>query len=206
MKKPFRTRAARRVFGESDIAMMRVAFRRIGMLRLAKGLMNNPQKSELALALMFIRQFRLAYGSADLNHPAFRGLVQRACRRNDADFFKAIGRELSQKFPNLKDMASKLEKFLMDFWDGKVQRLGPKSPPLNVLNRESLAVVCNHFLKRPDDKHPFTEDAVEKTRQRLGLKPAKGKKLHVIEVGGRLKIVLRGQKSVRNPVQESLHS
>jgi len=178
--------------GESQYALLRlVMLRNIGLKQLAKGLMKDPANTELPLALMFVRMFRQSYGAVNLNHPQFRALVQRALKKNDVRFFKAIGRELAQHGPDFEDAASKLEWFLIQHWDGSIRRIAPKAPPLNVLNRESLAVVCNQFLKRPGDKHPFTEDAVEKTRQRLSLKPAKGQKLHVIQVSGKLKILLK---------------
>jgi hypothetical protein len=175
--------------GETQFASMRAGMRNIALARIANAMMKDSGNPDLPMALMFIRMSRQAFGKVDLNHPAFRALVQRAQGKNDAGFFKAIGRELSEDGPHLMDAASKLEWFLIWYWDGSCKRLGVNSPPLNILNRESLAAVCNHFLKRLDDPHPFTEDAVEKARQRLGLQPAKGKKLHVIQLAGKLKIV-----------------
>lgn len=54
---------------------------------------------------------------------------------------------------------------------------------LKYLNDESLATYCNHVLRM----NHLTAEAVKKTRQRLWLRPARGKKVHLIEVGGKLR-------------------
>ncbi len=51
------------------------------------------------------------------------------------------------------------------------------------VNDESLATYCNHVLRM----NHLTAEAVKKTRQRLWLRPARGKKVHLIEVGGKLR-------------------
>lgn len=168
--------------GQTNLALVRIAIRSVGMKRLLKDWTPN---AELPGAILLLRLARAApsIGVKEiLKKSVFRKFVDNALQKGDVAFLKAIGRELERA--EMAETASKLEWFLIRNWDNSFARLNPKTPSLDKLNRESLAVVCRHYL---NDK--LSADAVEKTRARLGLKPAKGKKMNVIKINGRLKSI-----------------
>ncbi len=171
--------------GETLYAVGRVLFRAVGLARLSKGLLKGSNSQLVTSALILIRTQQIGDGAVDLSHPAFLTMVKEAAAKKDQEFFKTIGRELSSAPLRKENAASKLEWFLISYWDGSIGRLGPNAPPLNVLNRDALATVCTHYVKGP----MLSSAKVEKARARLGLAPAKGKKLNIIESGGRLKRV-----------------
>lgn len=120
---------------------------------------------------------RIAFG---LNQPHVKALLLEAAEALDIGFFIALGKVLSRAPipPAGHKRLSELESFLLSHWAESKDGL----PELFYLTRDGLADVCSHFLKKD-----YSDDAVVKARQRLGLRPFKRQKKHVIRVGETLK-------------------
>ena len=164
----------------------RLIFKEIGGAALAGNLEADPENPELALARMFLRQQVCFTGTVQLNHDAMHTFVESALKKNDIAFFKALGRELERiesDPPSPSGAFDPLSKLLVTNWTAW-RRTGAKLPGLNRLSEDSLVAFCSVILGEE-----LSEDAVKKARQRLGLNPAKGKKIHLISINGRLKQV-----------------
>jgi hypothetical protein len=116
------------------------------------------------------------------NDARFKRVVMRALDEYDLEFFVRLGATLKRKrgFFWMSERISKLEHFLLDHWAKRKDNL----PELFRLTAKDLTTVCNRRLK-----HQLSEDAVVKTRQRLGLKPFKRRKLLLKGKGDKLEFL-----------------
>ncbi|TAK98723.1 MAG: hypothetical protein EPO07_11625 [Verrucomicrobia bacterium] len=92
---------------------------------------------------------------------------QHAMMRDDLDFFARVGDVLRKRQENVESVVSeiigpKLQKFLLNHWAKEIEGI----PVLCRLSRVQLAKTCRKYLKIEN----LTDDAIEKTKQRLGLK------------------------------------
>src|ERR1043165_7035374 len=168
-------------------AKLRLLFRDLGFGTLPKELFTKGKDADELKVARFLCRAGKSVGidnESFLNSPGFKGLLQEARQKGRLSrFFKDMGRELGRK-PRAAAYGTKLEKYLIYHWRAPCKGL-PGIPSLNHLDRESLATVCAWVFH----KDSFNADAVEKTRQRLGLKPAPGKKVHVIKGQKGLKVL-----------------
>jgi hypothetical protein len=153
------------------------------MLRLEATL---SSKKRLQLRMLFSLRFM---PNRDLRAIPIPDVIAEAVKANDLQFFIELGKVLSNDPVSEEDYPinrgetptlTKLEQFLLSHWATAKDGL----PELFYLTPEGLAEVCNHWLKA---QH-VTPDAVVKLRQRLGLKPFKRQKIHVMVVDGKLRI------------------
>ena len=173
-------KVSRQTFG----ALMRLRFREVGFKRLYRDVQAGRKSAELLIAVIFIRSFASNKLTDLMMESGFRQIVNEALAKGDIEFLISIGRELAhakQTPAKQAAMGSKLEWFLISFWDGSLRTRGNRGPLLNRLGRTNLAIVCSQYLQNKN----LTVDAIEKTRVRLGLKPAKDKKLKLTMINGR---------------------
>jgi hypothetical protein len=101
-------------------------------------------------------------------------IIHQAAQERDIQFFKILGRSLSQKSRrsaelDWNDRCESLPCFLVDFWIGWPSA-HPDFPPLCFFTDQALADWCGFALTPESDGGHF--DAVRKCRQRLRLKRA----------------------------------
>ena len=108
--------------------------------------------------------------SPDVRLEPIPSVITKAVQDNDLSFFVELGHVLETREATLKDYKkpwldrpepSRLVEFLLNYWAEPRDGL----PELFRLTREGLAEVCNYRLKSN-----YSDDAVQKWRQRLGLK------------------------------------
>lgn len=116
------------------------------------------------------------------NDARFKRVVMRALDEYDLEFFVRLGATLKRKRGVfwMSERISKLEHFLLDHWAERKDGL----PELFRLTAKDLTTVCNRRLK-----HQLSDDAVVKTRQRLGLTPFKRRKLLLKVKGDKLEFL-----------------
>jgi hypothetical protein len=145
-----------------------------GINRLERKLKRNPTEYHYyhfitARALQLLKLIRFPEGTFLIERPV-RDAILAALAKNDTRFFIRLGRVLSKKPAGFPKMFSELEQFLVEHW--AVERDG--LPQLFYLTSQGLAETCREALS-PN----LTDDAVTKTRQRLGLRLFKRRKIGV---------------------------
>jgi hypothetical protein len=122
----------------------------------------------------------LTHKPRDLRTPHALTVIQGAARRNDARFFKRLGRALERpprKANVYGEVVSRFQKFLLEHWID--QRGG--LPELCRLSPDSLCEVCQNRLKSELDAQ-----AIVKERQRMGLVTFKRNKIRAMNLDGKL--------------------
>lgn len=156
-------------------------FRRMGIVDAAQlaGLPKSKQEQEKWLNSFVWEDGRAPWLFRDAR---FKRVVLRALEDYDLEFFVRLGAILKRKRGLfwMSERISKLEHFLLDHWAERKDGL----PELFRLTAKDLTTVCNHRLR-----HQLSEDAVVKTRQRLGLKPFKRRKLLLKVKGDKLEFL-----------------
>lgn len=125
----------------------------------------------------------------------FKSAILRACKADDVEFFKRLGRVLSRKPVGLVNyFARKVSgwnrkrirhviNFLLEYW---IKPIGV-TPGLCFLGPDDLVAVCNSNLGAIDDEGGVTLSNMTKIVQRLGLESAR-KKIPIIMVEDEMKI------------------
>ncbi len=121
----------------------------------------------------------------DLREWPINKTIAKAVEMNDLRFFIKLGRVLASKPITAETFEAptpnRLAGFLVAHWAERKDGL----PELFYLTPEGLTEVCSHSLGLTN----LTRDAVVKLRQRLGLKPFKRRKIHVIREGTKLRFL-----------------
>ena len=133
-----------------------------------------------------------------LDKPMVKGFekaILSACKADDVEFFKRLGRVLSRKPVGLlKSLARKISewnrkrirhviRFLIQYWIKPIGII----PGLCFLGPDDPVAVCNSHLGAVEDEGGMTLANVTKIAQRLGLKSAR-EKIPVIMVEKKMKI------------------
>ena len=171
---------------EEFLAAQTILAKEMGLGGIYKELEADPESREIVMAKTHIRKSFLDTGGPQLDHLIMVSIIASALAKNDAAFFKSLGRELERLEadpPCWRRAFDPLSLLLISNWSAW-RRTEANLPGLNRLSEDSLAVFCGVILKQE-----LSEDAVKKARQRLGLKPARGKKIHLIYITGELKQV-----------------
>ncbi len=120
-----------------------------------------------------------------LSDPEPKDILAKAAERDDTRFYIKLGKVLARK--PVKRTAGismtpprSLDQFLIGCWMEPYENI----PALYNLSEDGLADVCSHYLTSE-----VSVDMVVALRKRLGLKPFRRSKIHVILLEGNLKLL-----------------
>jgi hypothetical protein len=157
-----------------------------------KALRDKSYTKERLDADMLLYRFRYS-PRQKLNAPAVRSVITASAERDDKRFFIRLGKVLARKPGRRKTARSFREvqfqipplllQFLMGHWADDSDDL----PALCRFTPEGVLVVLQHQFGR--DEVAMDVDGIVKLRQRLGLRPLRRPKVHVLLVGDGLRYV-----------------
>jgi hypothetical protein len=163
----------KRIKAATNLARTNLFFERSGLNKGMRGVESNLWSDDEkchAKGVFEMLRMEMTLSSITLDTPAIRKAVIAALEKNDVSFFVWVGRILSTNGLQAKLNRNKLPNFLLDHWDRAASGL----PELFYLTKKGVTDVCEAALG-----NIYTEDAISKQCQRLGLLSFSGRKIRV---------------------------